>query len=274
MNKLDFDGSALSWKIERVTRDTIELSWERRAGIVKYTLASAGENSGVKIYEGPDSIFTHESLKPNTEYSYFIGGEYADGKRTKPTLIYARTIKGVPQAPEFFEAFGQKPNEVSFYWSPGVVDSGVPVYEIRRDDGLLDTPSRPPYVDTNPQQGREHVYCIRTVDDEFWYSEPHCITVKFSDHTPPTDPSNLRTSNLGLILSWDESYDSSGDITYTIDRGGDIELGTTKETEFAITGLQPGQRYEFGVTASDNTGHKSNRMTIQYPALGISLKRK
>jgi chitin-binding protein len=155
-----------------------------------------------------------------------------------------------------------------------LVDGGQISYEIRRDDVLLDTPSRPPYVDTNPQQGRDHVYCIRTVDDEFYFSAPRCITVKFADHTPPTDPSNLRTSNLGLILSWDESYDSSGDITYTIDRGGDIELGTTKETEFAITGLQPGQRYEFGVTASDKTGHKSNRMTIQYPALGISLKRK
>src|SRR5689334_13470032 len=105
---LSFDESALSWKVEHVTRNTVALSWERRAGVVEYFLTSAGENSGQVIYQGPNTAFTHGSLKSNTEYTYFISGRSADGKRTKPTLINARTaVRGVPVAPTFFDAFGQ-----------------------------------------------------------------------------------------------------------------------------------------------------------------------
>lgn len=274
-NKLNFDQSALSWSVDQVTRNTIALSWERREGVVKYLLTSAGEGSGEVIYEGPNTAFTHQLLKSNTEYSYFISGESVDGKRTLATLILTRTaVRGIPVAPAFFEAFGQTSTEVSFYWDSGVVDGGRLGYEIKRDGELLDTPSGPPYRDTTPLQGRDHVYCIRTVDDEFYKSEPHCITVSFPDYTAPTDPSNLRTSNLSLIVSWDPSYDSSGRVTYIVDRGIGHELGRTKETEFAVTGLESGQRYEFGVTAIDEAGHQSARVIVHYPALGIPVKGK
>jgi fibronectin type 3 domain-containing protein len=274
-NKLNFDESALSWKVEGVTRNTIQLSWERREGVVEYSLLASGENQGEVIYRGPNTTFTHESLKSNTQYIYMLSGTSAEGKRTKPILATGRTaVRGIPVAPTFFESYGQTSTEVSFFWNAGVVEGGRIGYEIRRDGGLLETPESPPYTDTNPQQGRDHVYCIRTFDDEFYFSEPHCITVSFPDFTAPTDPLNLRTSNLGLILSWEESYDSSGDIIYEIDQGIGTQLGTTKEMEFAVTGLQPGQRYEFGVTAVDKAGNRSERMPTQFPAVGISRQRK
>lgn len=272
---LDFDESALSWEVGDVTRNTIPLSWERRAGVVEYFLTSAGGDSGTVIYEGPNTEFTHRSLKSNTEYSYFISGRNAEGKRTLATLILTRTaVRETPVAPTFFRATVRTINEVFLYWNDGVVDGGQIRYELRRDGVLLEIISGTDFVDTTPQQGRDHVYCIRALDDEFYYSESHCITVSIEDDTAPTDPSELRTSNLGLILSWAESHDSSNDITYEVDRGVDTPLGTTKETEFAVTGLQPGQRYEFGVTASDKAGNKSSRVIIQYPALGVSLQRK
>jgi hypothetical protein len=273
-NKLNFDESALSWRVVQVTRNTVSLWWERREGVVKYILTSAGEGSGTLIYEGPNTEFTHHSLKSNTEYSYFISGESVDGKRTLATLILARTaVRVLPIAPDFFEAFGQTPTAVSLYWNVGVVEGGRIGYEIRRDGGLLETPESPPYTDTNPQQGRDHVYCIRTFDDEFYFSEPHCITVNFPDFTAPTDPSNLSVSDISLVLRWLASYDSSEKITYTVDQNG-IELGTTKETVFAITGLLSGPQYEFGVTAVDEAGNRSNRIIIQYPVVGISRQRK
>ncbi|MGH9949462.1 MAG: fibronectin type III domain-containing protein [Pyrinomonadaceae bacterium] len=274
---LDFDESALSYKVESVTRNSIGLSWERRVGVVKYvlSLASAGDDPGGLVYQGSNAAFTHAPLRPDTEYRYLLIGESADGKRTKPILIHTRTaVRETPVAPTFFRATVRSINEVFLYWNDGVVDGGQIRYEIRRDGVLLEIISGTDFVDTTPQQGRDHVYCIRALDDEFNYSEPHCITVSIEDDTAPTDPSELRTSNLGLILSWAESHDSSNDITYEVDRGVDTPLGTTKETEFAVTGLQPGQRYEFGVTASDKAGNKSSRVIIQYPALGVSLQRK
>ena len=67
-NKLKFDDSLLSWKVVGVTRNTIELSWERRDDIVEYRLviASAGEDAGQVIYQGADTAFTVDSLKSNT----------------------------------------------------------------------------------------------------------------------------------------------------------------------------------------------------------------
>ncbi|MGO4312187.1 hypothetical protein AB4Z35_20375 [Pseudomonas sp. KB_15] len=275
LNKPNFDESPLTWKIEGVTRNTIELSWERRPGVVEYFLATASGHPGGVIYQGGDTTFTIESLKSNTAYSYFISGRNADGKSTKLALINTRTaVRGIPEAPSFFEAFGQTLTEVSFYWNEGVVDGGPLRYEIERDGDLIETPSRPPYTDTNPQQGRDHLYCIRTIDDEFHRSEPHCVIVSFKDITPPTDPSNLRVEDVQLKAKWTPSYDSSLRVTYTVDLGVDNQLGTTTEPEFTFTGLQSGKQYEIGVTASDEAGNKSNRVVIQYPVLGIPPQRK
>jgi len=156
----------------------------------------------------------------------------------------------------------------------GAVSGGEPRYEIVRDGVLLDVVHKPLFRDTTPQQGRDHVYCIRTVDEKFNYSDALCVTVEFEDFTAPTDPSGVRTSNLAITVSWDESYDSSGDITYIVDQGIGNELGRTKELEFAVTGLELGKRYEFGVTATDKAGHESNRIIVHYPALGVPVKGK
>jgi chitin-binding protein len=247
-----------------------------RTQIILY-LTKSGISYDLEINSVPKGRITappyhHEfnELTPGQRYVFRLRANIED----EWTELVTQTPRDKPTPPPFFEAFGQTADQVSFYWSPGTVDGGQPRYEIRRDGQLLDTPAAPPYTDTAPQQGREHTYCIRTVDDQFNLSEPVCIIVRFEDFTAPTDPSNLRTGNLSLTLSWGESYDSSGDITYKVDQGLGNELGTTKESEFAITGLQSGQRYEFGVTAVDKAGHQSNRVVIQYPALGISLKGK
>jgi hypothetical protein len=98
------------------------------------------------------------------------------------------------------------------------------------------------------------------------------VTVNFEFFNASTDPLNLRASNLGLILSWDESYDSSGNQEFEIDMGLGNGVGTIKEAEFAIAGLEAGRRYEFGVTAFDKAGCRSSIIVTQYPALGISFK--
>ena len=183
-----------------------------------------------------------------------------------------RTLRNKPTPPTFFEAFDKGPSQVSLFWNDGTVDGGSVRYKLTRDGESLERPVRP-YTDTRPMQGRDHVYCLYTVDDQFHESDSICITVKFEDFTAPTAPSDLRTSNLGLILSWAASYDSSGDVEYLVDEGGG-DPGRTKETEFAFTDLELGKRYEFGVTAIDKAGHLSERAIIHYPALGVPVKGK
>ncbi|EPA98590.1 hypothetical protein PG5_09460 [Pseudomonas sp. G5(2012)] len=52
------------------------------------------------------------------------------------------------------------------------------------------------------------------MDDQFNLSEKTTVTVCFDDFTVPTDPANLSTSHLTLILKWDESFDSSPPIGF------------------------------------------------------------
>jgi chitin-binding protein len=274
MERVNFNRDPLSYHVDFVTSTSIKMSWETRSDIVVYFLDKDPMDVLNQYYKGPDNTFTLSNLKANTEYKFILSGQKDANNRTFPTRFTVRTLAREVSPPTFFTAYGQTASEVSFFWNPGEVEFGEPRYEIRRDGNLLETPAQPPYTDTRPQQGRDHVYCIRTFDGEFNFSEPVCVNVSFPDFTAPTDPSNLRTSNLGLTLSWDESYDSSGDVTYIVDQGVGHELGTTKETEFAVTGLELGKRYEFGVTATDKAGHLSNRIIVLYPALGVSMKGK
>ena len=265
-----------------MAKHSIALSWETREGLVEYWLTPAGENSDVPLYQGPDNNFTHSSLvtrhsslKSNTEYSYFLSGKTADNKTTLPVLIMARTaVRGTPIPPTFFREFGQTAEQVSFFWDDGIVDGGIPRYEIRRDGDLLENPSAPPYTDTDPQQGRNHLYCIRTFDDEFHYSEPRCIEIYFEDFTAPTDPSELEFSELSVKLSWEASFDSSHIVFYDVDKGPGDVLARTTDTEIVLTDLDGSERYNFGVTAIDQSGNESGRVAIDYPVTVVSVRRK
>ncbi|MGH8389879.1 MAG: fibronectin type III domain-containing protein, partial [Pseudomonas sp.] len=212
---------------------------------------------------------TKTGLAPDRAYAFqaiTTGGQLV--------LLPFKTLLVVnPSPPDHFTPFDHRPDGVSFFWNGGGVSVGEPRYEIKRDGVLLDIVDKPPFRDTTPQEGRDHHYCIRTVDEEFNYSDPLCVTVSFEDLTAPTDPSNVRTSNPAITVSWDESSDSSKDVTYIVDKDGS-ELGRTKELEFAVTGLESGKRYEFGVTATDKAGNLSNRIIVHYPAQGVPEKGK
>ncbi|MNP04576.1 Exoglucanase B precursor [compost metagenome] len=263
----------LEFKINYITWTTFQV--EATSPALTYILTDYSFGVPTELYRGPNGIITLDNLTKNTNYSFTLVGYVPPFGNTEPALVEFKTPDRMqPKPPSFFEPFNQTLDQVSFFWSPGEVEGGEPRYEIRRDKSLLDTPKTPPYTDTTPEQGRDHSYCIRTFDDGFTFSEPVCVNVYFEDLTAPTKPTGLRTSNLALQLSWDESYDSSGDITYIVDKGIDDELGRTKQLEFSITGLEAGVRYEFGVTAIDNSNNKSDREIISYPAIGISLKDK
>lgn len=228
---------------------------------------------GVRVHEtSSGGRFDFTELESKTTYTFSVRPKtYGSGSPNSKSVTIT-TPRGKPSPPSYFEAFYQTASEVSFFWGPGTVDGGEPRYEIKRDGVLLETPNQAPYKDTSPQQGKKHHYCIRTFDDGFNYSEPLCVDVEFGDFTAPTAPFDLRASNLGLSLSWDDSYDSSGEVIYRVDQGVGHKLGETINSEFAVTDLIPGQSYEFGVVAVDPTGNESNRVFIRYPKVGIPLK--
>lgn len=250
------------WTTE-ISRTVIDLHWD--GGDIGITL----EMDGRKV--GDFNVFkkSHRFMGLNPGQLYKLRGKLDNSDDWVD--FDATTLRDKPTPPTFFEAYDQMPDQVSLFWNSGVVDGGTPRYRIESDGQLLDIKDRPPYIDTTPQQGRSHVYSVQTMDDQLNLSEKITVTVYFEDFTAPTDPTNLSTSHLTLILKWDESFDSSGKVFYDVDQEGEF-LGTTKEKEFAITGLDTGQRYTFGVTAKDPSDNKSNRVTVAYPLAGIPFK--
>ncbi|RAI62648.1 hypothetical protein DOZ80_30015 [Pseudomonas fluorescens] len=244
--------------VAELTRTSLKLHWDSGGEII------------VLQRDGYDGIDRHN---PPVSYGGLTPGQLVKFRlRRKSSPEWndydVVTLRNAPTPPKFLDAYDQTSDRVSLYWDHGTVDGGQPRYRIERDGKLLEIKDRPPYTDTTPEQGRSHVYSVQTMDDQFNLSEKISITVRFGDFTAPTDPSNLSTSHLTLIVKWDESYDSSGEIFYDVDQDGEF-LGTTKEEEFAVTGLETGKRYTFGVTAKDPTGNKSNRVTVTYPPIGI-----
>lgn len=241
-----------------------------------YPVTTITENgTGKEWYRGNGGNVTINNLTRNRMYSWEVVGLDPIIGQTKSFMLNFSTLdRKKPTPVDYLDYYDLKPGSVSFFWHGGTVDGGTAKYEIKRDAVLLDTPLSPPYIDTTPAEGRNHTYCIRTFDDELSFSDPVCVEVYFEDLTKPTDPTNLVTSSLALTLSWEESYDSSGTIRYLIDQGIGNDLGTTVETQFAVDHLEADKRYEFGVTAEDPTGNKSNRVMVHYPPLGVPFKGK
>ncbi len=80
-----------------------------------------------------------------------------------------------------------------------------------------------------------------------------------TDHTPPTDPSNLNATTAGtseIDLTWTGSTDDTVVAGYRIYRDGN-EVGTSTTTSYADKGLVPGTAYSYQVRAYDSSGNQS-----------------
>ena len=80
-----------------------------------------------------------------------------------------------------------------------------------------------------------------------------------TDHTPPTDPSNLNATAAGtseIDLTWTGSTDDTVVAGYRIYRDGN-EVGTSTTTSYADKGLVPATAYSYQVRAYDSSGNQS-----------------
>jgi fibronectin type 3 domain-containing protein len=91
------------------------------------------------------------------------------------------------------------------------------------------------------------------------------------DRTPPTAPTNLRSTNLSfkaVTLAWDPSTDNSGSVTYSVVKDGQGFTVPQGQTSYTVDWLSPGQTYTFYVVAYDkslNQSAPSNTVTVTTP---------
>lgn len=93
------------------------------------------------------------------------------------------------------------------------------------------------------------------------------IDVNVEDKNPPTVPNNLHAENItwtGAKLSWDKSEDDhSSSVTYSIYKDNETKpIATTKDTNYDLTGLEPGSTGTYTVTAKDDVGNESDHSNV------------
>lgn len=243
------------------------------------TLTFPWTHGGLWIYfEGK----THTISLPATEYTFtgLTPGrtnifQFQDRNRPPTyslTTVSVETLRNRPTKPGSLGKFEHTTNSVLLHWGPpGEVDGGEVLYRVRRDEVVLEETEDTAYRDLTPEEGRTYLYSVCTIDDQYNESDRVTLTLSFDDLTPPTEISNLRTTDLSVQVLWDPAYDSSGRIKYHVYLDGDHK-GTTEETAFSITEMESGKRYQICVEAEDASGNKSEKECTTYPPIGIPLK--
>jgi chitodextrinase len=88
------------------------------------------------------------------------------------------------------------------------------------------------------------------------------VSAVFTDLTPPSLPTNLVTTAVGITqinLSWNASTDAVGVKGYKIYRGGTLIATTTNTgTTYSDTGLTPSTVYTYTIAAYDAAGNTSS----------------
>jgi hypothetical protein len=107
----------------------------------------------------------------------------------------------------------------------------------------------------------------------FEFNGAGSITLKSSgtDTTPPSQPSNFKTTNVGtnnVTLSWGTSTDAgSGVDVYKIYRNGSL-LNSTSQASYNDTAVSPSTSYTYQVSAIDKASNESAKSQLTATTLG------
>lgn len=149
-------------------------------------------------------------------------------------------------------------------WNASSDIVGVTGYEVYRDGTKIATVTETTYTDMSLESGTTYTYVVKAIDAEGNASlESNSV---INDTQSPTAPSGLeaysKTSG-SINLKWDNSTDNVLVIGYEVYRDG-IKVGTTTETRFNDSGLNPDTTYSYTVKAydsGDNLSEASNSIS-------------
>jgi len=245
--------------------------------------------------------YTDEGLTPGTTYTYHLrsfdnAGNYSDFSEALTATTKPRESDTTPPTtPQNLQASAIDDTSIALTWeaSTDVGGSGLAGYRLYREDvNNYETPiaslgaNTTSYTDTNLEPGTTYKYKVRAIDNagnmsDFSNEAQATTTANSIDREPPTAPTNVQIRALSpsdAKIIWDASTDNVAikqyeifqvtpssdpfsDYTYTF-------MGETAETEFIISGLNPGESYEFTVRAvdtSDNRSRYSEFVSITMP---------
>ena len=244
--------------------DEIDLDWsassDPETGIQGYRVY----RDGSEIAQTVQSSYTDTGLSPATEYTYqvrAVNGQGLESDLSDPAT--ATTLDATPPTiPTNLSASPVGTERIDLTWSASSdPESGIAGYRVFRDGSEVGTTTQTVFQDDGLSPATEYDYYVVAVNGDGLESDASStVSATTFDGTGPTTPTELTATAAGptqIDLTWSPSEDpESGIDSYTVFRDG-AEVGTTTETFFQDTGLDPATTYEYTVSAVNGDGLQS-----------------
>jgi chitodextrinase len=174
-----------------------------------------------------------------------------------------------PTAPTGLSVSDQAQTAITLNWNAATDNLGVTGYGRYRNNSLLASATGTSHAFTGLACGTSYTLAVDAYDAAGNRSTQASINASTSactaaDSTPPTVPSNLRTTGqtqTAVTLSWNAATDNVGVAGYGYFRGSS-SIGNGAGTSYAFTGLACGTSYTLAVDAYDAAGNRSARASI------------
>jgi chitodextrinase len=203
-------------------------------------------------------------LAQGTPYSMTVRARDAAGNWSNwsAPLVVGTADTQPPSVPAGLASNTVTGTSFTLTWNPSTDNFGVTGYEVRRDSTSLGTTSGTSLPITGLSAGNTYSMTVRACDAAGnWsgWSSPLVVTTTAVDTQPPSVPTNLAATGIGLTsftLTWSASTDNVGVTGYEVMKGATL-AGAPAVTSLNVTGLSPGTGYSMTVRARDAGGNWS-----------------
>ena len=158
---------------------------------------------------------------------------------------------------------------IALTWAAATDNVGVAGYGVYNGADLVQTTAGTTGIVSSLTCGTSYTLAVDAFDATGNSSTKTAImvsTLPCGDTTPPTQPTNLRTTSAttsSLALAWNASTDNVAVARYDIYRAT-TKVGTATTTSYTMSGLTCGTTYTVGVKAVDTTGNTSTQATASF----------
>ncbi|WJS95560.1 fibronectin type III domain-containing protein [Flavobacterium johnsoniae] len=251
---------------------TTDLSWTESTdniGVTAYEIYS-GTNL-IATIDAPAKWYRVTNLENITNYTFTIKARDAAGNISgSSNRVSITTLDSTrPTAPSNLTASELTGTSVLFNWTSSTDNVGVVAYEIKdlyRSWGKTEANINSFKV-TGLQQAMTYQFYVIAIDAaNNKSSSSNFVSAKALDITPPTTPSNIKVTKAtetSISLTWDQSKDLEGTVTYDIYQGGNLLIQSTTSSSAIINNLIPNNSYLFTIKARDDSGN----IAASYPIL-------
>lgn len=184
-----------------------------------------------------------------------------------PQIINNTPDTVAPTAPSNLASTNQTGNSISLSWTEATDDRAINSYRIYRGGTEIDTvpAAETSFVDTNLDPRTAYEYQVDAIDAAGNTSPAsNILTVSTTepDVSPPSSPASFSANSdsaTSVSLSWNESTDNMGVVSYILRRdGSEIVTIDHPNTTYSDGGLTPETTYSYTLTAVDAAGNQSN----------------